>query len=48
MLIEQNDECLVSRHHLSQESLPSVLDQDDHTLTKKNKDNKALPALSAA
>jgi len=49
MLIEQNDEWLVSRRYLSQESLSSVLDQDDHTLTKeKNKDNKEVPALSAA
>ena len=49
MLIEQNDEWLVSRRYLSQESLSSVLDQDDHTLTKeKNKDDKEVPALSAA
>jgi hypothetical protein len=39
-LIEQNDEWLISRRYLSQESLSSVLDQDDHTLTKENnKDN---------
>ena len=49
MLIEQNDEWLISRRYLSQESLSSVLDQDDHTLTKKkNKNNKEVPALSAA
>jgi transposase-like protein len=51
MLIEQNDEWLVSRRYLSQESLSSVLDQDDHTLTKENNnDNKEVPvpALSAA
>jgi putative transposase len=49
MLIEQNDEWLVSRRYLSQESLSSVLDENDHTLTKeKNKDNKEVPALSAA
>jgi putative transposase len=49
LLIEQNDEWLVSRRYLSQESLSSVLDQDDHTLTKeKNNDNKEVPALSAA
>ena len=40
MLIEQNDEWLISRRYLSQESLSSVLDQDDHTLIKeKNKNN---------
>jgi putative transposase len=49
MLIEQNVEWLVSRRYLSQESLSSVLDQDDHTLTNENnKDNKEVPALSAA
>ena len=49
LLIEQNDEWLVSRRYLSQESLSSVLDQDDHTLTKENNnDNKEVPALSAA
>jgi putative transposase len=49
LLVEQNDEWLVSRRYLSQESLSSVLDQDDHTLTKENNnDNKEVPALSAA
>jgi putative transposase len=49
MLIEQNDEWLVSRRYLSQESLSSVPDENDHTLTKKkNNDNKEVPALSAA
>jgi putative transposase len=49
LLVEQNDEWLVSRRYLSQESLSSVLDQDDHTLTKQtNKENKEVPALSAA
>ena len=49
LLIEQNDEWLVSRRYLSQESLSSVLDQDDHTLTQENNnDNKEVPALSAA
>ncbi len=49
MLIEQNDEWLVSRRYLSQESLSSVLDQDDHTPTQENnKDNQEVPALSAA
>ena len=49
MLIEQNDEWLISRRYLSQESLSSVLDQDDHTLIKeKNKNNQQeVPALSA-
>ena len=48
MLIEQNDEWLVSRRYLSQESLSSVLDENDHTLTKEKNDNKEVPALSAA
>ena len=26
----------------------ALIDQDDHTLTNKNKDNKEVPALSAA
>ena len=47
--IEANDEWLVSRRYLSQESLSSVLDENDHTLTqKKNNDNKEVAALSAA
>jgi transposase-like protein len=49
LLVEQNDEWLVSRRYLSQESLSSVLEENDHTLTKENnKDNKEVPALSAA
>jgi putative transposase len=49
LLVEQNDEWLVSRRYLSQESLSSVLDENDHTLTtKNNNDNKEVPALSAA
>jgi transposase-like protein len=49
LLVEQNDEWLVSRRYLSQESLSSVLDENDHTLTKKkNNDHKEMPALSAA
>src|SRR4051794_35574596 len=49
LLVEQNDEWLVSRRYLSQESLSSVLDENDHTLTKENNnDNKEVPALSAA
>jgi putative transposase len=50
MLIEQNDEWLVSRRYLSQESLSSLLDENDHTLTKKknNDNNQEVPALSAA
>ena len=47
LLVEQNDEWLVSRRYLSQESLSSVLDENDHTLTQK-KNNKEVPALSAA
>jgi len=49
LLVEQSDEWLVSRRYVSQESLSSVLDENDHTLTKeKNNDNKEVPALSAA
>ena len=50
MLIEQNDEWLVGRRWLSQESFSSVLGENDHTLTKaKNKNNQEeVPALSAA
>jgi putative transposase len=49
LLVEQNDEWLVSRRYLSQESLSSVLEENDHTLTRENnKDNKEVPALSAA
>jgi putative transposase len=43
MLIEQN-EWLVARRYLSQESLSAVLDRDDHTPNK----NKEVPALNAA
>ena len=45
LLIEQNDEWLVSRRYLSQESLSAIPDQDDHTL--KNKIEKEVPALAA-
>ncbi len=45
MLIEQNDEWLVSRRYLSQESLSAVLDRDDHTHINENKE---VPTLSAA
>ena len=44
MLIEQNDEWLVSRRYLSQESLSAVLDRDDHT----HKENKEMNTLNAA
>ena len=44
MLIEQNDEWLVSRRYLSQESLSAVLDRDDHT----DKETKEVSTLSAA
>jgi len=44
MLIEQNDEWLVSRRYLSQESLSAVLDRDDHTHKKIEETN----TLSAA
>ena len=45
LLVEQNDEWLVSRRYLSQESLSSVLDENDHPHTNENKE---VPALSAA
>jgi putative transposase len=44
LLVEQNDEWLVARRYLSQESLSAVLDRDDHTPNK----NKEVPALNAA
>jgi putative transposase len=45
LLVEQNDEWLVSRRYLSQESLLSVLDENDHSPKEINKE---APALSAA
>jgi putative transposase len=44
MLIEQNDEWLVSRRYLSQESLSAVLDRDDHT----HNEIKEMNTLNAA
>ncbi len=44
MLVEQNDEWLVSRRYLAQESLSSVLDRDDHT----HNEIKETNPLSAA
>jgi len=44
LLIEQNDEWLVSRRYLSQESLSTVLDTAEDT----DKEIKEVPALSAA
>jgi putative transposase len=44
LLIEQNDEWLVSRRYLSQESLSAVLDLAEHT----HKEIEEVPALSAA
>jgi putative transposase len=44
LLLEQNDEWLVGRRYLSQESLSGLLDQDDHS----HKEIKEVPALSAA
>ena len=46
MPIEQNDEWLVARRYLSQESLSAVLDRDDHT--PKNEIEKEVSTLSAA
>ena len=46
LLVEQNDEWLVARRYLSQESLSAIADQDDHTL--KNEIEKEVPTLSAA
>ena len=45
MLIEQNDEWLVSRRYLSQESLSAVLFEKEHS-SKENKEE--VPALNAA
>src|SRR3954468_11107453 len=45
LLIEQSDEWLRRRRYLSQESLSSVLDQNDHTPREINKE---VPTLSAA
>jgi transposase-like protein len=45
LLVEQNDEWLVARRYLSQESLSGLLDRDDHTIKKEIKE---VPALSAA
>jgi transposase-like protein len=44
MLIEQNDEWLIARRYLSQESLSAVLDRDDHT----PKEIKEMSTLNAA
>jgi transposase-like protein len=45
LLLEQNDEWLVARRYLSQESLSGLLDRDDHT--PKNEITE-VPTLSAA
>jgi putative transposase len=45
LLVEQNDERLIARRYLSQESHSAVLDRDDHT---PNEQIKQVPALSAA
>jgi hypothetical protein len=44
MLLEQNDEWLISRRYLSQESLSAVLDRDDHTHKKEIKEKTTLSA----
>src|SRR3954454_11358689 len=44
LLVEQSDEWLVSRRYLSQESLSSVLDENDHSPKETNKE---VPTLSA-
>jgi transposase-like protein len=44
LLVEQNDEWLVARRHLSQESLSAVLDRDDHTPKTETKEVAALRA----
>ena len=44
LLVEQNDEWLVARRYLSQESLSGLLDRDDHS----HKEIKEVPTLTAA
>ena len=46
LLVEQNDEWLVARRYLSQESLCAVLDRG--TEQDREEDPKEVPALSAA
>ena len=46
LLIEQNDEWLVSRRYLSQESLCAVLDRG--TEQDREEERKEVPALAAA
>jgi putative transposase len=44
LLLEQNDEWLVGRRYLSQESLSAILVENDPTLTNENKEVTALAA----
>jgi hypothetical protein len=44
-LLEQNDEWLVGRRYLSQESLSGLLGQADHS---RREIEEVVPALSAA